>query len=241
MFYKRCADELQAICKNSVSEERWIFNGIAGLIRPRGWLLHLTCFPKGAHTNYKRFAKIVFPRNADFFNGIGGLIQPNDWLLHLTCFPKGAQTNYKQFVKIAFRRTLNVQRTLWSNLDAPLTSAPYMFSNRCADEFQAICEKNLSEERWIFNGICGLIRPRGWLASAPHVHNFSNRCANELAICKNGLSEERCIFNWICGLIRPRSWLLHPTGFPIGARTNYKRFVKLVFPRNAEFSAELVV
>ena len=83
-----------------------------------------------------------------------------------------------------FRGTLNVQRNLLSNPAARLTSAPYMFPNRCADELQAICENRLHEERWI------------------------------------------------CGLIRPRGWLLHLTDFPIGARTNYKRFAKITFPRN---------
>ena len=36
--------------------------------------------------------------------------------------------------------------TLWSNSAARLTSAPYMFSNGCADELEAICENSLSEE-----------------------------------------------------------------------------------------------
>ena len=37
--------------------------------------------------------------------------------------------------------------TLWSNSAAQLTSAPYMFSDRCADELKAIREISLPEER----------------------------------------------------------------------------------------------
>ena len=77
----------------------------------------------------------------------------------------------------------------WSNSAARLTSAPYMFSNRCADALKAIRENQHSRGTLNFGWNLGS-NSGARLTSAPYM--FSNRCADDLeAIREISLPEER--------------------------------------------------